>query len=359
MAERRRNSSVLPLTSARLIDILDRVYDLGAAERDWLHGIGEVIRPHVDCGAGVNVYIRDTRSSMDVESTRVGLGHDIEAMWTQFLRVVPFAVLSEEELRAPLSNAALCTSPRVRRFAVAGHAAMGVRSLTGINGTDLEHRTVSIGVPAPIGGRAFWPEHDRTSWERISAHLGAAFRMRNSGVARKAPDVVIDAGGRLQHAERDLASHADLAQLRQAIAAVDRARRIRMSPEAVLGAWRALYGGRWSIVASVERDGRRLLVARPNAPLCHDEHASTETRSGRPPANPRPLSAQERRVLAALAEGHSNKLIGYELGLAISTVSTLLARAARKLGCKSRIELTTAARDIARQSASAPTNELA
>jgi hypothetical protein len=40
-------------------------------------------------------------------------------------------------------------------------------------------------------------------------------------------------------------------------------------------------------------------------------------------------------------------------------VSTLLARAARKLGCKSRIELTTAARDIARQSASAPTNELA
>jgi DNA-binding NarL/FixJ family response regulator len=43
--------------------------------------------------------------------------------------------------------------------------------------------------------------------------------------------------------------------------------------------------------------------------------------------------------LAAL--GRSNKLIAYELGLAQPTVRILMARAARKLGVRSRAELIT------------------
>lgn len=61
------------------------------------------------------------------------------------------------------------------------------------------------------------------------------------------------------------------------------------------------------------------------------------------------LSAQERRVLVELARGHSNKFIAYDLGLATSTVAALLARAARKLGCTSRVALIRAGRALAHQ----------
>lgn len=50
------------------------------------------------------------------------------------------------------------------------------------------------------------------------------------------------------------------------------------------------------------------------------------------------LSPREREVVHFAARGHSNKLIGYELGLATSTVGVLLWRAAAKLGVSSREE---------------------
>jgi DNA-binding CsgD family transcriptional regulator len=37
--------------------------------------------------------------------------------------------------------------------------------------------------------------------------------------------------------------------------------------------------------------------------------------------------------------GHSNKLIAYELGLSVGTVSAYLARATRKLGLDSRLDV--------------------
>ena len=44
-------------------------------------------------------------------------------------------------------------------------------------------------------------------------------------------------------------------------------------------------------------------------------------------------------MLAYLAMGYPNTLIGYHLGLADSTVSTRIAASARKLGAGSRVEL--------------------
>jgi DNA-binding CsgD family transcriptional regulator len=351
MRNRQRNCPARPLTSEQLLDVLDRIYDLEAAELDWLRGIGEAIRPLVDHGAGVTVHrlVLPSHPTAGGQMMILGLGNDAETMWARFSRKVPLEILSDRSMTAPLSNAALCSTPRVRSYAAAGHAAMGVHSHTAINATDLEHRVVAIGIPAPVGGCVFWPERGRDSWERISAHLGAAFRLRNAGAARGAPSLVVDKCGRTQHVAPDLGG-ANLSRLRAAIATVDRARRVRMSPEAVLDAWRALYEARWSIVESTERDGRRLLIARPNVPVPdQDSSASTPSASPRRPGPPRPLSAQERRVLIALAKGHSNKLIAYELGLATSTVGTLLARAANKLGCRNRIALARAGRALTEQ----------
>ncbi len=124
-------------------------------------------------------------------------------------------------------------------------------------------------------------------------------------------------------------------------------RSIRMSPEAAIGAWRALHEGRWEIVKLEQRDGRSFLVARPDVlPGVGPHHAAGAAGELRPEQLLQ-LSAQERRILGELAKGHSNKLIAYDLGLATSTVASMLARAARKLGCTNRIALARAGRALA------------
>ncbi|HET7499787.1 MAG TPA: LuxR C-terminal-related transcriptional regulator [Kofleriaceae bacterium] len=326
------------MTSRRLLELLDRFYDLDVDDVGWLRGIGETIRPIVDCGAGVNVWTVTADPASEYRGLRIGVGHDIDVMWEQFTRVVPVQLVVDHLLTTPITNVARQAPPELQDYVIAGHAAMGVRSLTSINAGFVENTAVCIGVPIPHGGPEFWPVHDRGPWERISAHLAAAYRLRARRALRERPVAIMSATGGVLHAEPEASAGSELAQLRDAMAVVDRARRVHMAPEAVLDAWRALYHGRWSIVESIERDGRRLLIAHPNAPL-HDDAAAVSGGDHDRTNEGRTLSAAERRVVAAVAQGHSNKLIAYELGIAISTVATLIGRARRKLGCSSRVEL--------------------
>ncbi|TGY84933.1 response regulator transcription factor, partial [Cellulomonas shaoxiangyii] len=73
--------------------------------------------------------------------------------------------------------------------------------------------------------------------------------------------------------------------------------------------------------------------------------ASTDLAAPARPAPPLPpapladLSARELSVLARVAEGRTNRLIGEELGLSALTVKSHLARISRKLGTGDRAEL--------------------
>ncbi|MGV1080219.1 MAG: LuxR C-terminal-related transcriptional regulator [Candidatus Nanopelagicales bacterium] len=60
---------------------------------------------------------------------------------------------------------------------------------------------------------------------------------------------------------------------------------------------------------------------------------------GRARTSPDELSPREIEVLQSVAEGHSNKGIGDELGLSALTVKSHLARIARKLGTGDRAEM--------------------
>ena len=91
-----------------------------------------------------------------------------------------------------------------------------------------------------------------------------------------------------------------------------------------ISVWRDLVEGRASVVARFDGDGRRFLVVRENAPELQADLA---------------LSPRERSVVSHARLGRSNKLIAYELGLAESTISTVLRAAATKLGARSRLEL--------------------
>ncbi|HET9933111.1 MAG TPA: helix-turn-helix transcriptional regulator [Polyangiaceae bacterium] len=85
----------------------------------------------------------------------------------------------------------------------------------------------------------------------------------------------------------------------------------------------ALATGRWVLVDYFERDGQIHILARRDTTF---EALSV-------------LTASERAVVELAARGLHNKAIAFELGLAHSTVRVLSARAASKLGARSRREL--------------------
>jgi DNA-binding CsgD family transcriptional regulator len=139
-------------------------------------------------------------------------------------------------------------------------------------------------------------------------------------------DAILGAGGRLEHAT----GAAKLPDARQALAdagaRIDRLRGAvgKRDPERAVAQWKALVDARWSLVDHFERDGRRYLLA-------HRNDASV------PPIAL--LSARERQAVALAVLGHANKMIGYELGISVSTASVLLSRAAKKLGVRTRAAL--------------------
>jgi DNA-binding CsgD family transcriptional regulator len=173
----------------------------------------------------------------------------------------------------------------------------------------------------------------RQALERISAHLASARRLRGSLDAGSSSDqvlaeadAVLSGDGAVLHAERDARDPEARRALREAARRMVRARCRGQgaSPDEVLGLWRALVDGRWSLIERFESDGRRVLVARQNPP---------------PARKHRALSEQEQKVVALLALGHSVKLCAYELGRAESTTSEIARSALRKMGLGSRAEL--------------------
>ena len=161
-------------------------------------------------------------------------------------------------------------------------------------------------------------------WTRVGAHLAAGARLLEALSPR--PDAVLAPDGRVLHVEAGAQSELARRVLRDATVEIDRvrSRRGRADGDDVLRRWRALIAGRWTLVDSFERDGRRYILARPNAPT---RQAEAE------------LSPREAQAAHAAGLGHPDKLIAYELGISPSTASNLLARARRKLGLRSRVEL--------------------
>jgi DNA-binding CsgD family transcriptional regulator len=80
-----------------------------------------------------------------------------------------------------------------------------------------------------------------------------------------------------------------------------------------------------------DTDGRRFVLALPNAPHVTD---------------PRGLTERESQVVAYAVLGQTNKMIAYRLGLSKSRVSMLLRGAMRKLNVQTRAQLVLKMRDF-------------
>ncbi len=170
----------------------------------------------------------------------------------------------------------------------------------------------------------------RSVLTKLSCHLAAALRLRQRLASNEARaeigEAVLDHDGRIHNAEGEARSKSALSRLKQSALAIGRSRgtlRAR-DPEQAVDEWKGLIAARWTLLDVCETDGRRYLVARRNSPPTH---------------GPNGLTNREQEVLAFAAMGHHNKLIAYNLGISHSTVRVLLARAAAKLGVRSRDEL--------------------
>lgn len=165
----------------------------------------------------------------------------------------------------------------------------------------------------------------------IAPHLASAARLR---LALSAPphaedpstEAVLRPDGKIDDARGEARPYEARASLSELARRIDlaRTRQGRAAALDALGAWNALLDGRWTLVESRERDGRRVLLARKNPPELRDPIA---------------LGPKERAVVALAVEGQPIKAIVYALGMSRDAVTAHLRSSLRKLHVRSRAEL--------------------
>jgi DNA-binding CsgD family transcriptional regulator len=318
--------------SADLVSVIEAAYETEQGDGAWLRRIGDFACRELDQGLGGYGALYDVTSG----AMRFGAGASLG--------------LSDSLLQAILQANALAPPEVVARMYRAGPACSAGSTASGLGRrwkgepgiaraiavtTAMDAIGVITGDPSGVGCAFLFPKHaigpvpkaTGILWSRIAAHIAAGFRLRRAGARSAVAEAVLSPSGRIDHAE----VAAQGASLRAAL--TDGAKRMgqargalrRRNPSEAVETWRALVAGRWSLVDHFDHDGRRFLLARRNEPT--------------PAATLTGLTVRQRDVLAHAAMGHSNKLIGYELGLTPSAVAMILARLARTLGLRTRVQL--------------------
>ncbi len=205
---------------------------------------------------------------------------------------------------------------------------VGAPGALGVRAVDFDGRGVVIAMISDA--RRARDAGLRRTLECVAAHVTTALRLRRTALPpdphAEGVEAVLDPAGRVRDARGEAAPRSAREALAESARRIAwaRGRARRADPEEALRLWRGLVDGTWSLVDHVESDGRRFFLARRNPPGA---------------ADPKALSSRERDILALAALGHSNKYVGYLLGLAPSTVAGHLAAAQRKLGLGSRSDL--------------------
>ncbi len=316
-----------------VIDLIEAIYDLEApSEELWLRRIAASAGV-LDAGLGVSAYTYDAS-----DPARFRLGAAVVGGQQAF---------DEATLRSLLSNidpayvaatwrsllcAAASETPGVAELpSWTAFRALGVHDILAING--LSPNGLGLWLGAFLPKQAVRKRRERAMLERLATHLAAAYRLRvRLGPGTKGAELVdraeavIAPAGKVEHASGEATAVGVRTALREAVRTVERARGKQRSsdPERSVEDWRALVDARWSLVDSFQSDGKRFVLA------CRNEAAQHGVER---------LSARERQVAALAALGRTDKVIAYELGVAHATVRVLVARAARKLGTRTRAGL--------------------
>lgn len=308
--------------------VVEAAYRLQDSEQAWVTEIARAMRPMVDQGLGAVVYTYDASEPAALRYGPLGLADGPD--WMAKCATDFAHSLSDAEVKRlymahapvePLSQ--IQGKLRLGPEPIRVMAESGITDAMGIRAHNANQRSLIVISCSRERCGAVHPRQ-KASLARAAAHLAAATRLRFSGQSSPdSADGVLLPSGRLEHASAE--AQAARASLRAAVEARADARKLRKrEPSQALELWRAMVGGRWSLVDHVDRDGKRLVLARRNAPNVREPSA---------------LTPNERAVAMLTAWGHSNRLIAYELGLSPATTSTLLRSAMRKLRVKTRSQL--------------------
>lgn len=349
-----------------LVDVLEAAYAVERDEEAWLGELGEVVGGLLDVGLGAHSFRVDlTGGGPLVADPRLFGGTDAwRASWRQNWWEPVVEALDHTQLGFAVAFGSVFHATHLWEAGV--RHVTTYRELLARLGASGWASAFARYTGRPQDGRLFYPDSlnvvaldasrrglafignraevakgpvappVRATWERVAGHVSASLRLRQRlGVGAAPVEAVIEPNGKVAHAEGDARDRVALAALREAAKRVDRARTraVRGTPDA-LELWQGLQARRWTLVDQFERDGRRYYVARPNQP----EGAPSDALAS--------LTERERQAVALLAMGRSNKAIAYELGIAPSSVSTLLARAVAKTGCGSVPRLAALAREV-------------
>ena len=310
--------------------VVEAAYAPCASDTDWLKGIAEVALPILDQGLGVHAWSYD--ASAPAADRMRGFGQaggdpSLEQGSRQFVAALPAEILPIFFPARPpvevMHRVFDRVQPNLDMIRAMGVARVG--DAIGLRGHNPDGKGVVLAAathgPAKIPPRMTW------SLTRIALHLASAARLRfHSPVASRLEDAdaIFTPKGRLEHVATREAGADATRVLPNAVERRLAANGVRADPKRALELWRALVGGRWSVVDHVDRDGKRFILAKSNTPGVDEPVA---------------LTTSERLVLVYASWGHSNKLIAYEMGVSPAMVSTQLGSALRKLRLSSRAEL--------------------
>jgi DNA-binding CsgD family transcriptional regulator len=313
-----------------VVGVIEAAYKLDLDEAQWLGGIAERACPLLDRGLGMHAYVYDLNGDARFKTTThltPGAGDRWQENWRELTESAQgrdfLHYVHRSQPRFGLLSSFMDGAGAARPFVEQVMQRSGYADFLSVNSLDPSGVGVFLGIPAAERARV-----DRklaARWARVGSHIAAALRLRRRSPESAPVDAMFTPDARLDHVEDPTLQQETRDALREAVVAVERSRSSPIGEQDVaVEQWRALQEGRWTLVDQFERGGRRYVVARRNPPEV---------------ATPAALTERERQVVAYVAMGHSNKYIAYELGLSMPSISTYLARAMRKLGVRSRVQL--------------------
>ncbi len=175
-----------------------------------------------------------------------------------------------------------------------------------------------------LGYRDLWAVCSVVSeGSRIARHIAAAYRARLSvSNSIEESSAILAPDGRFCYRKEGSLESGLQDALSRAVVATSKARAGRSArQEEAQALWDLLLSQGWSLLHHTDTDGKRFILAVRD--------------TGRRFA----LSPRERAVIDMASEGVSNKVIAFDLGIALSTVATHLANGLAKLRLTSRREL--------------------
>lgn len=329
-------------TANSAIDVVEAAYDLEVPNADWLPSVLRAGGPLFDMGLGCYGTLAAGTSDEGVPIiTQLATSPGAEDLAMSVMRAGREA---GPEIVAKASRGVrgkvYTLSETASRFPVAyevitRHA--GCKDMLSLTAVDPDYHGPHVSIASR--DTIELDRRERTFWQMLEVHLAAGHRLRRD-LAREdevegAPLTELPLEGEaIVDPQRFLVAHATgeatgaeaSVAIRRAAQWVDQARGPlrRTDPEEALRLWKGLVRGKWTLVDWFDSDGRRFILARPNAPRVLD---------------PRGLTEREAQVATYSAAGDSNKIIGYRLGLSSSYVSRLLGSAMRKLGVKTPAQL--------------------